>query len=175
MGTSRRHGAKEIHQFEILPKPPEGQNPETPWPNWPVIMRTSTSHEEGCNRRWSVLTKQLTGTGSVEALEGIEVDWARDEKGQWKMTEREGSAFAQKADLVLLAMGFVHVVHEGLVEDLGVKLDSRGNVAVGLDYQTSVPGVFSAGDTDRGASLVVWAIREGRDAATSMNQWLREK
>lgn len=171
VGTSIRQGAASVTQIEILPKPPEKSNPETPWPYWPRILRTSSSHEEGCERMWSVLTKSLdVFEGRVTALHAVEVDWVQGEKG-WQMKERPGSDFTLKADLVLLAMGFVHVVHEGLIEQFGLELDARGNVKVN-DWQTSVPGVFAAGDTVRGASLVVHAINHGRLAAKAVHRWL---
>ena len=173
VGTSVRHGARSIHQLEILPKPPEVANPDTPWPLWPQILRTSSSHEEGCERRWSVLTKELIGKdGRVTKLIGCEVDWARGPKG-WEMKERPGTGFSLKADLVLLATGFLHVVQSGVVEQLGVDFDGRGNVKV-QDWMSSVPGVFAAGDTQRGASLVVHAINEGRLAAATIDKWLKQ-
>ncbi len=171
VGTSRRQGAKEIHQFEILPKPPETPDPQTPWPLWPRMLRTSSSHQEGCQRRWSVMTTKLVGSyDKVTELHGIEVDWQPSES-RWEMKPREGSEFSMKVDLVLLAMGFVHVVHEGLVESLGLNLDQRGNVTVN-DYQTSVEGVFASGDTVLGASLVVRAIDHGRKMAAAVDRWL---
>ena len=173
VGTAIRQGAREVHQFEILPKPPEQRDPSTPWPTWPKVMRTSSSQEEGCRRRWSVLTKKLSGVGTrVSELHGVAVDWA-EERGNWKMREVAGSEFHMKVDLVLLAMGFVHVSHSGLVEQLALKLDSRGNVAVDEDCQTSEKGVFAAGDTTRGASLVVHAIAAGRKAAEGIERKLR--
>lgn len=173
VGTSIRQDAKSVSQFEILPRPPETFNAETPWPIWPRILRTSSSQEEGCSRRWSVLTKELlTSAGMVHTLCGCEVEWIKGPRG-WEMKEVVGSEFRVPADLVLLAMGFVHVVHEGLVEQLGVKLDKRGNLAVHR-YMTSAPGVFAAGDAMAGASLVVHAINHGRMAATSVDKWLRE-
>lgn len=173
VGTSIRHGACSVRQFEILPKPPEEKNPESPWPFWPKIMRTSSSHEEGCERRWSVLTKELVAGANltVAELHGCEIDWVRGEKG-WEMKERPGSDFTVPADLVLLAMGFLHVVHSGLVEQLGLALDGRGNVRV-RDAMTSQQGIFAAGDTTRGASLVVHAIYEGRQAAAAIDTWLK--
>ncbi len=171
VGTSRRQGAKKIYQLEILPKPPETRPVAQPWPQWPRIMRTSSSHEEGCERRWSVMTKQIGGNGSVNELACIEVDWVPGDKG-WQIKELPGTEFTLKADLVLLAMGFVHVTHAGLVENLGLQLDGRGNVLVN-SFQTSEPWVFAAGDTVRGASLVVHAIRSGREAAAAMDRWLR--
>jgi glutamate synthase (NADPH/NADH) small chain len=175
VGTSIRQGALSVTQLEILPKPPEGRNPETPWPFWPKIMRSSSSHEEGCQRRWSVLTKALTPgpSGRVGELHGVEVEWVRGAKG-WEMKERPGSEFTLPADLVLLAMGFLHVVQSGLVEQLGLALDARGNVEV-RNWITSQPGVFAAGDTSRGASLVVHAINEGRQAAAAIDGWLKRK
>ncbi len=173
VGTSIRQGACSVTQLEILPRPPDDRNPETPWPLWPKIMRTSSSHEEGCDRRWSVSTKALTpgAIGRVASLHGCEVQWVRGAKG-WEMKEVSGSDFTLRADLVLLAMGFLHVIHGGLVEQLGVETDGRGNVAV-KNWMTSVEGIFAAGDTVRGASLVVHAINEGRQAAAAIDRWLK--
>jgi glutamate synthase (NADPH/NADH) small chain len=171
VGTALRQGAAEVHQLEILPRPPEKENPATPWPLWPQILRTSTSHEEGCQRRWGVLTKRLTGQ-SVRAseLHGIEVDWISGPDGG-EMKEMAGTEFSMSVDLVLLAMGFLHVVHNGLVESLGLELDQKGNVVVN-DYMTSEEGVFAAGDTTVGASLVVTAINAGREAAQRIDTYL---
>jgi len=172
VGTARRQGAEEVHQFEILPKPPEGANPQTPWPIWPRILRTSTSHEEGCSRRWCVLTKEFTGTGGrISQLRGCQVEWTRT-GGKWQTAELAGSEFTMDVDLVLLAMGFTHVAHAGLVDNLGLELDASGNLAVDEDHQTSRPGVFAAGDAALGASLVVRAIAEGRNVAASIDRWL---
>lgn len=175
VGTSIRQGAESVTQLEILPCPPEGSNPETPWPFWPKIMRTSSSQEEGCERRWSVLTKEFTGdsAGRVSTLHGCEIQWCRGAKG-WEMKEVPGSQFTHKAELVLLAMGFVHVAHEGLVEQLGIELDGHGNVMV-RNWMASEEGIFAAGDTRRGASLVVHAINEGRLAAAAVDTWLRQR
>lgn len=171
VGTAIRQGARSVTQLEILPKPPEGRNPRTPWPAWPQILRTSSSHQEGCTRRWSVVTDELTGTrGRVEKLHGCEIDWHEAPEG-CKRQRRQGSEFTLEADLVLLAMGFVHVVHHGLIEQMGLQLDARGNVMVN-NWRTSVDGVFGAGDTVKGASLVVHAINHGRLAAHAVNQWL---
>jgi len=171
VGTSLRQGAREVHQLEILPKPPEGYNPATPWPIWPQILRTSTSQEEGCQRRWGVLTKRLSGK-SVRAnqLHGAEVEWSSGPNG-WEMKEIPGTEFSIPVDLVLLATGFLHVVHSGLVESLGLNLDQQGNVVVD-DYMTSEEGVFAAGDTTLGASLVVSAIDAGREAAQRIDAYL---
>ena len=174
VGTARRQGAKEIYQFEILPKPPEKANPQTPWPLWPNVLRTSSSHEEGCTRRWSVLTKKFTGVGmQVSQLHGCEVQWNQT-GGRWDMMELPGTEFSMNVDLVLLAMGFTHVVHKELIEKLHLELDPKGNLAVGEDYQTSEPGIFAAGDSASGASLIVRAMASGRKAAASIDHWLKE-
>ena len=171
VGTANRQGALSVRQLEILPEPPEGSNPQTPWPTWPIILRTSSSQQEGCERMWSVLTKELTGSGGhVNQLHLAMVDWQRGDSG-WQMKERPDSGFTIRADLVLVAMGFLHVAHAGLVNPMGLRLDSRGNVAV-KSHMTSVEGVFAAGDTIRGASLVVHAIASGRQAAMEIDRWL---
>jgi glutamate synthase (NADPH) small chain len=173
VGTAIRQEAVSVTQLEILPQPPEGRNPETPWPFWPKIMRTSSSQEEGCERRWSTLTKAITGTdGHVTQLHACVVAWSLGPKG-WQMQEIPGADFTWPADLVLIAMGFVHVNHPGLVTDLGITLDGRGNVVVDR-WMSSVPGVFAAGDTVRGASLVVHAINQGRLCAAACDEWLRK-
>jgi glutamate synthase (NADPH) small chain len=173
IGTARRQGAKEIHQYEILPEPPRQRPIDQPWPTWPRILRTSSSQEEGCHRRWCVLTKKLSGVGTkVSKLHGCEVEWVTDESGRRTLRELPGTEFTQPVDLVLLAMGFVHVLHRGIVEDLGLDRDKRGNVVVGGEYQTSETGIFAAGDSCRGASLVVWGIHEGREAAAAIDRWL---
>lgn len=173
VGTARRQGAKEIYQFEILPKPPESRPLDTPWPAWPRIMRNSTSHEEGCQRRWSVMTRNFSGSeNGVTALNCCEVEWAKED-GAWKVNELAGTDFTVNADIVLLAMGFLHVAHSGLIKELGLKLDRSGNVAV-ENCQTSQPSVFAAGDTVSGASLVVRAIDNGRIAAAAIDDWLKK-
>jgi glutamate synthase (NADPH/NADH) small chain len=174
VGTAIRQGARSVTQLEILPQPPEGRNPETPWPFWPKIMRTSSSQEEGCTRRWSTLTKELSGSdGRVTHLHACEIQWGMGPKG-WEMKELPGTDFTLPADLMLIAMGFVHVVHAGLIEQLGLKLDGHGNTVVDR-WMTSQPGVFAAGDTVKGASLVVHAIQQGRQAAAAVDGWLRGK
>ncbi|HID00306.1 MAG TPA: glutamate synthase subunit beta [Piscirickettsiaceae bacterium] len=177
IGTSIRQGAKSVTQIEILPRPPEKEDKLLTWPHWPNKLRTSTSQEEGCERMFSVATKEFIGeNGKLKALKCIKVEWNKDENGQWQMTEVEGSEFELKAELATLAMGFVHPVHEGMLEELGVALDDRGNVqgsTEGSDaYKTSIEGVFSAGDMRRGQSLVVWAIREGRQCARTVDEYL---
>jgi glutamate synthase (NADPH/NADH) small chain len=172
VGTARRQGAKQIYQLEILPKPPDSRPPDTPWPTWPRIMRTSSSHEEGCERIWSVLTKSFSGSAtSVRQLNACRVEWV-DDNGNWKIKELAGTEFALEADLVVLALGFTHLVHKPLVDDLGLKLDDKGNVFVN-NYQTSRSWVFAAGDAVNGASLVVSAIDSGRKAAYAVDRWLK--
>jgi len=172
VGTAIRQGARSVTQLEILPQPPDGSNPKTPWPNWPLIMRTSTSQEEGCRRRFGVATQRLSGgDGRVGRLHGCEVEWSEGPDG-WQMKELPGTEFEIPVGLVLLAMGFLHPVHEGLVDRLGLPLSGRGNVAVER-WMTGVEGVFAAGDAVRGPSLVVHAINEGRLAAAAADRWLQ--
>jgi glutamate synthase (NADPH/NADH) small chain len=173
VGTANRQGAASVTQLELLPKPPEKPDKLLTWPDWPQKLRTSSSHDEGCERLWSVATKEFIGTnGMVERLRVVIVEWTQVD-GRWEMSEVPGSEFELQADLVLLAMGFVSPVHEGLVEELAVATDQRGNVAASTDdFATSVPGVFAAGDMRRGQSLVVWAIREGRQCARAVDLFL---
>jgi glutamate synthase (NADPH/NADH) small chain len=174
IGTSTRQGAASITQLEILPRPPDHENKALTWPDWPLKMRTSSSQEEGCERDWSVLTKRATGAdGRITGLECVRVDWAKDASGRFQMQEVADSAFTLKTDLVLLAMGFLGPRRPGMIEQSGVALDPRGNVAANtVGYQTSVPRIFAAGDMRRGQSLVVWAIREGRQCARAIDQSL---
>ena len=173
-GTAIRQGALSVQSWELLPKPPEERTPSMPWPYWPMILRTSSSHEEGGSRDWSVSTKRFSGThGKVEQLHAVRVEFGEpDASGRRSMTEVPGSEFEVRADLVLLALGFLGPERRGLIEQLGVKLDGRGNVVADQDYMTSIPGVFSAGDMRRGQSLVVWAITEGRQAAKGVDKYL---
>jgi glutamate synthase (NADPH/NADH) small chain len=174
VGTSNRHGAASVTQFELLPQPPDTENKPLVWPNWPIKLRTSSSHEEGCQRDWAVTTKRFEGRdGRVEKLIAARVEWQKDASGAMKMVEVPDSEFEIKADLVLFAMGFVGPVQSGLLAQLGVARDARSNVKADTDsYQTSVPKVFAAGDMRRGQSLVVWAIREGRQAARAADEFL---
>ena len=172
VGTANRQGAASVTQLEVLPRPPEHADKMLTWPNWPNRLRTSTSHDEGCERLWAVSTTSFEGNGTVEKLSGVSVDWTQND-GRWEMSEVAGSEFELHADLVLLAMGFTNPVHEGLVDHLAVAVDHRGNVAANTDdYATSVPGVFAAGDMRRGQSLVVWAIKEGRLCARAVDEFL---
>jgi glutamate synthase (NADPH/NADH) small chain len=177
VGTSRRQGPVEIHQFELLPKPPEERYVYNPWPTWPIIMRTSSSQEEGCTRLWSVSTKEFLGDeDGVKKLRCVKIEWSDpDENGRSTFREIPGSEFEITADLVLLAMGFVHVEHGPLVRDFGLARDDRGNLVVDSDLMTSTPGVFAAGDSMVGASLVVRAIDYGRIAAEGVNRYLAGK
>ncbi|WP_294534421.1 FAD-dependent oxidoreductase, partial [uncultured Rhodoblastus sp.] len=166
IGTSVRQGALSVVQLEIMPEPPEKEDKLTTWPYWPLKLRTSSSHQEGAEREFAVMTREILGdNGAVKALRCVRVDD--------RMQEIPGSAFDIRADLVLLAMGFVAPVHEGLLQELGVALDKRGNVLADTEgYSTSVDKVFVAGDMRRGQSLVVWAIREGRQAARAVDLFL---
>jgi glutamate synthase (NADPH/NADH) small chain len=176
VGTSNRHGALSVTQFELMPQPPEHENKSLTWPYWPLKMRTSSSHQEGCERDFAIATKELIGgvgsdSGKVRALKAVRVEWK-----DGRMSEVAGSEFELKADLVLLAMGFVAPVKQGLLEQLAVDLDARSNVKATTDgagcYATSVPKVYAAGDMRRGQSLVVWAIREGRQCAREVDAFL---
>ena len=172
VGTSNRQGAASVTQFEILPKPPAKEEKALSWPNWPLKLRTSSSHDEGCERDWAVVTKRAIGTkGQLTGLECVRVEWAGNQ-----MREIEGSEFTIKADLVLLAMGFLGPNVPGMIEQAGVELDPRGNVKANMtDYTTSEDGIFACGDMRRGQSLVVWAIREGRQCARSVDLHLMGK
>jgi glutamate synthase (NADPH/NADH) small chain len=165
VGTANRQGARKVTQIEVLPKPPEHRSGEEPWPLWPRVLKTSSSHLEGGERLWSVNTKAFSGEGGqVKALSCCRADWANRE-GRFAMTDVPGSGFEVPADLVLLAMGFTHVVQQGVVADLGLETDERGNVRTRGSFRTSNPKVWAAGDSRRGASLVVHAIADGRAAA----------
>jgi glutamate synthase (NADPH/NADH) small chain len=174
VGTAVRQGARSITQLEIMPKPPLRENKWLTWPNWPMKLRTSTSHEEGCERDWSVGTKAFWGeNGWVTAVQAVQLEWQQQANGHWVVREIPKSEFIIKAELVLLAMGFLHPIHEGLLTQLGVALDKHGNVqANAVNYQSSLNKVFAAGDIRRGQSLVVWAIREGRQCARAVDEYL---
>jgi glutamate synthase (NADPH/NADH) small chain len=168
LGTAHRQGARSIVQFELLPKPPSERASDNPWPNWPNIFRTSSAHEEGGEREYCVLTKSFTGRdGSVTQLHGVRVEF----EGR-NMKEVPGSEFTLDVDLVLLAMGFLGPERKGMLDQLGVAINERGNVATNEEKMTNVPGIFAAGDMARGQSLVVWAIREGRQAAKFIDKFL---
>jgi len=182
-GTSNRQGCRSLTQFELLPQPPDlGKYPRrherpanTPWPAWPVIMRTSSSHEEGCRREFGILTKEFLGddAGRLRGLKTVRIEWYQDPAtGQQKFKELPGTEQEWPCQLALLAMGFVGPEKHGPIADLGLELDPRGNVKAGADFMTSRAGVFAAGDMRRGQSLVVWAIHEGRECARSVDLWL---
>ncbi len=170
LGTVHRQGALSVHQFEILPRPPDTRGPDNPWPQWPVILRTYAAHEEGGIRDYSISTTRFSGRdGRVERLHGVRVEVVSDGNGRRTMREIPGSEFEMDADLVLLAMGFLGPERDGMLGQLGVKLTERGNVWRDENWMTSVPGVFTAGDMQRGQSLIVWAIAEGRQAAKGID------
>ena len=173
VGTSNRQGALSVTQIEIMPKPPEGENPDTPWPYWPLILKTSSAHAEGCNRRWLLDTKEIKGKdGKVTEVVVEEVEWEKDPETNRMNLIHTGRTETIKADLVLLAMGFTNPVYEGLIEQLGVELDQRHNVKVDENQKTSTDKVFAAGDASTGASLVVRCIASGRKAAQNIHQYL---
>jgi len=173
VGTSNRHGAKSITQIELMPKPPGERDASTPWPNWPMMLRTSSSHEEGCEREWAIGTKEFVGdaNGNLTAVKIAEMGWVTPEGSKLpKYQEIPGTEKNIPCELTLLAMGFLHPQHEGMLNDLGVEYDDRGNVKAKDNYQTaSNPKVFVAGDMRRGQSLVVWAIAEGRECARNID------
>ncbi|HCW08630.1 MAG TPA: glutamate synthase, partial [Cytophagales bacterium] len=173
VGTSNRHGAASVTQIEILSKPPKDRNETMPWPSWPMILRTSTSHEEGCERQWSIVTKEFIGdgNGNLKALKISEIEWKKEAGKAPTFVEVAGSEREIPCELALLALGFLHPQHQGLIDSLKVERDERGNVKCNR-YQTSQEKIFAAGDARRGQSLVVWAISEGREAARAVDEYL---
>jgi glutamate synthase (NADPH/NADH) small chain len=173
LGTAHRQGAATVHQFELLPRPPASRAADNPWPLWPNIFRVSTAHEEGGERDYCISTQRFSGReGRVERLHGVRVDLVAGASGRPEMRERPGTEFEMEVDLVLLAMGFLGPERNTMLAQLGVTLTDRGTVAVNEAKMTCVPGVFAAGDTARGQSLVVWAIAEGRQAAKGVDAYL---
>jgi glutamate synthase (NADPH/NADH) small chain len=175
VGTSLRQGAKSVTSIELLERPPEEPSASTPWPMWRMVFRSSSSHDEGGTREFSLMTRRLSGeNGRVQKIHGVRVEFDEpDESGRPQMQEVLGSEFELDADLILLAMGFLGPLHEGLLDDLGVEYDGRGNIGANTaEYQTSQPGIFAAGDCRRGQSLVVWALSEGREAARAVDAYL---
>ncbi|HEY0109713.1 MAG TPA: glutamate synthase subunit beta, partial [Fibrella sp.] len=173
VGTSNRHGAASVTQIELMPMPPKERADSTPWPHWPMMLRTSTSHEEGCERHWSINTKAFIGdeNGNLKALRLVDLEW-KNENGRMQMVEKPDTERDVPCQLALLAAGFLHPQHEGLLSDLNLERDERGNVKT-HNYQTvSNPNIFAAGDMRRGQSLVVWAISEGREAARAADIYL---
>lgn len=173
VGTSIRQKARSVTQIEILPKPAATRADNNPWPYWPNTLRTSSSHLEGCERRWSLSTKQFIGeNGQIKQVELVSVEWGKDEAGRWVMTEIPGTSEIIDVDLVLLSMGFTQPVHNGLLDQLGLEYDARGNVKVNAKKQTSVDKIFACGDVENGASLVVRAIEAGKIAAATVEEYL---
>jgi len=175
VGTSNRQGAKSVTQFELLPKPPDGRNSFMPWPTYPMVLKTSSSHEEGCERQWAVATKEFIadGNGNLKALKTVELEWKVEDGRASKFVEKAGSEKIIDCELVLLAMGFVAPQKEGMLNELDVELDERGNVRANeKDYKTNISKLFSCGDMRRGQSLVVWAISEGRECARKVDEFL---
>jgi glutamate synthase (NADPH/NADH) small chain len=176
VGTSNRHNAKSVTQFELLPKPPETRAAYMPWPTYPMLLKTTTSHEEGVSRVWEVATKAFIGDekGNLKALQIVDLEWTSSSDGRpAKFTEKEGSIREIPCELALLAMGFLHPQATGMLDELGIELDERGNVkATEMAFQTNVNKVFTAGDMRRGQSLVVWAISEGRECARRVDIFL---
>ncbi len=173
VGTSIRQKAKSVTQIEILPKPSEKREENNPWPYWPNTLRTSSSHLEGCERRWNLSTKRFIGeNGKLKQVELVQVDWKKDASGRWNMSEVHGTEEIMDVEMVLLSMGFTQPVHVGLLDSLGVEYDQRGNVKVNAKKQTSVKKLFAAGDAEKGASLVVHAIEAGKVAAKNIDAFL---
>ncbi len=173
VGTSIRQGALKVRQIEILPEPPAERTENNPWPYWALIKRSSSSHEEGCERAWSLNTSKLIGDkeGNVKKAEVVQVEWKK-ENGKMKMIEKPGTKRTIDADLVLLSMGFVHCIHEGLANELALELDNRGNIKIDSKNHTSVNKIFASGDAVSGASLVVRAIAAGRKTAQNVHEFL---
>lgn len=174
LGTSLRQGAKSVRQIELMPAPPNDRRPENPWPQWPMVYTTSTSQEEGGEREFALMTKELVKDedGRIKELHAVRVEIGRDDQGRPKLIEKESEEVVLPCDLLILAMGYLGPVAESVNEQLGVEVDGRGNIVAGRDFQTSVPGVYVAGDSYRGASLIVWAISDGREAARNVDAML---
>ena len=174
IGTSTRQKAKSVTSIEILPKPSEKRTADNPWPYWATTLKTSSSHEEGCQRFWSLATKRFIGeNGKLTHAEVVEVNWEKDVAGKFVMKEIEGTTRLIETDLVLLSLGFLHPIHEGLVKELGLELDQRGNIQINKQSLTTKAKVFATGDAISGASLVVRAIASGRKAAENVNEYLK--
>ena len=173
VGTANRQGAASVTQFELLPVPPDERPQHQPWPYYPMILRTSSSHEEGADRNWSVLTRAFEGeAGRLRRLRTVQVSVQRSAAGRMDISERPGTERVWAADLVLLAIGYTGPERSRMLAQLGLELDAKGNLLTRGDYQTSVPGIFAAGDARRGQSLIVWAISEGREAARAADAYL---
>ena len=178
VGTANRQGAKSVRQFELLPRPPGERTDDNPWPQWAMVYRRSTSHDEGVEQDYAILTKELTGeNGTLQKLHAVRLEWGPKDPqtGRRSFTEIPGSLFSVDCDLLVLAMGFTGPKKTKLFDELGLEQDQRGNLKADKNYMTNVPGVFAAGDMRRGQSLVVWAIKEGREAAHRVDKWLQKK
>ena len=175
VGTAHRQGAACVVQIELLPKPADERTPQYPWPIYPMLLKTSSSHEEGGDRHWAVLTKEFVGkNGKVTKLSCVRVDFSEaDASGRPAMKEIPNSKFEIEADMVVLAMGFLHPEKDGVIAELGLEMDQRGNIKTGADYKTSIDGIYAAGDCHRGQSLIVWALMEGRDSAREIDRYLK--
>ena len=176
VGTSNRQGALSVTQFELMPQPPDSRTPFMPWPTYPMILKTSSSHDEGCERQWAIATKEFLShdNGNLRALKIVDLEWKfSDDQRPSRFVEIAGTEREIPCELVVLAMSFVHPQHDGLLDETGVEYDERGNVkASEKAYQTNIPKVFTAGDMRRGQSLVVWAISEGRECARKVDEFL---
>jgi glutamate synthase (NADPH/NADH) small chain len=175
VGTSNRQGAEQVTQFELMPKPPDTRTPFMPWPTYPMVLKTTTSHEEGCDRAWAVATKEFIGDqkGNLVALKTVELEWKSEDGKPSKFIEKAGTEKTIECDLVLLAMGFTSPQKDGMLDQLDVEIDERGNVkASEKEYKTNIPKIFTCGDMRRGQSLVVWAISEGRECARKVDEFL---
>ena len=175
VGTSNRHKAASVTQFELLPQPPAQRNDYMPWPTYPMLLKTTSSHEEGCDRRWAVATKEFIGDekGNLKSIIMVDLEWKVVDNRPAQFVEIKGSERKVPCELALLAMGFVHPQHEGLINELEIELDERGNVrASEKSYHSNISRIFTAGDMRRGQSLVVWAIKEGRDCAQKVDEFL---
>ncbi|MFZ5967782.1 MAG: glutamate synthase subunit beta [Bacillota bacterium] len=176
LGVALRQGAKQVVQLELMPKPPKNRTEKMPWPTWPMILRTNTSHEEGGERRWSIATKYFSGQdGQVKSVRCVELKWVEDESGMRKMEEIEGSGFDLDADLVLFAMGFLHPEHGSMLKNFEIQLDKRGNVKTDTKHMTNISGIFAAGDMRTGQSLVCKAIADARAAAEAIDEYLKNQ
>jgi glutamate synthase (NADPH) small chain len=173
VGTANRQGASCVVQIELLPQPPECRLIDQPWPKYPMILKTSSSHEEGANRQWAILTKEFIGAnGKLTKLTCVKVGFVKDDKGYMQMKEVPGSNFQIEADMAVLAMGFTGPVRSDIITELNLELDQRGNIKTAVDFMTSHKGVFSCGDMRRGQSLIVWAVSEGRKTAAAIDTYL---
>ena len=176
VGTANRQGAKKVFQYEILPKPPEKRDDSMPWPLFPKLLKTTTSHEEGCEREWEISTKEFIGSkGKIESIKGVRVKWTKNAEGGFVLNELKSTEFEEKIDLVLIAAGFLHTEHETFVKEMNIGLSDRGDILTDEDNKTNIEKVFAAGDMRTGQSLVVKAILEGKTTAENVDEYLNTK